>query len=221
MVRKKQSKKTKRGKYIIVEGIIGTGKTTQCKKLLRYLKKKHPNKKFIYTREPGGTEISEAIRRIVQGTRFIENMEPICEAYLYASSRAQSLRTVVKPALDKGVNVIADRSYITSISNSGGARGIGTKAVMTINKVAIKEVSPNLVIFIDLDLKTALTRISVHCRDKFESYGKSFYRKAVKGYTEASKLKILKRVWENVNGSGNEDAVFDRITKVVERKLKL
>lgn len=82
--------------YIIFEGIIGTGKTTQSKRLFEYLKEQYKDKEVIWTREPGGTEVSDEIRKVVQGTDFEEHMDPICEAYLYASSRAQSLRTVVK-----------------------------------------------------------------------------------------------------------------------------
>ncbi|KKU11155.1 MAG: Thymidylate kinase [Parcubacteria group bacterium GW2011_GWB1_46_8] len=88
--------------YIVFEGIVGTGKTTQSKRLFEYLKDRCLDKKIIWTREPGGTKISDAIRTIVQGTAFEENMEPICEICLYAASRAQSLRTVVKPVLDEG-----------------------------------------------------------------------------------------------------------------------
>ena len=83
--------------YIAFEGIVGTGKSTQSKKLYDFLKEQYPSKEVIWTREPGGTEIAQKIRECVQGTEYGEEMGPVCEAYLYAASRAQALRTVVKP----------------------------------------------------------------------------------------------------------------------------
>ena len=105
-----------KGKYIVFEGIVGTGKTTQSKKLYQYFKKQYPRKKIIWTYEPGDSEIANEIRKIVQGTNFNEKMDSICEAYLYASSRAQTLRTIIKPVLEKNGIVIADRSFITSLA---------------------------------------------------------------------------------------------------------
>jgi len=104
--------KTQHGFYIIFEGCHGTGKTTQSKKLFEFLKKKFPHKEIIWTREPGGGEITESIRKLVQGTKFSEEMDPHCEAYLYAASRAQSLRRIVKPVLEK--NGISFSSYNTT-----------------------------------------------------------------------------------------------------------
>ena len=88
--------------YIVFEGVIGSGKSTQTKLLANYFKEHYPKKQVIITNEPGGSEIANEIRRTVQGTHIKEGMEPVCEAYLYASSRAQTLRAVVKPVLDKG-----------------------------------------------------------------------------------------------------------------------
>ena len=73
-------------------------------------------------REPGSTGIAEAIRKLAQGTQFDEAMDPICEAYLFAAARAQLLKTIVKPAVDAGGIVIADRSFISSLAYQGRAR---------------------------------------------------------------------------------------------------
>ena len=113
------------GRYIVFEGVVGTGKTTQSKRLVEELKKQFPEKEVIWTREPGGSEIAEAIRTLVQATPFTEKMDPMCEAYLYASARAQSLRTVVLPVLAKGGIVVADRSFCSSVAWQGFGRGLG------------------------------------------------------------------------------------------------
>lgn len=102
--------------YIVFEGMVGSGKSTQSKKLFEYLQVKYPERKIIHVREPGSTIIAQEIRLLAQSRVFEEEMDPICEAYLYAASRAQSLRHMVKPTLDAGGIVIADRSFISSLA---------------------------------------------------------------------------------------------------------
>lgn len=85
--------------YIVFEGTVGTGKSTQSKILVEKLQAQYPDREMIRVREPGKTPIAEAIRTLVQGTEFSEDMDPICEAYLYSAARAQLINTVVVPAL--------------------------------------------------------------------------------------------------------------------------
>ncbi len=108
--------------YIVLEGVVGTGKTTQAKKLHTYFQALYPEKEVIIVREPGGTEIAETIRNVVQAQLFTEKMHPLTDAYLYASSRAQSLHSLVKPVLDNGGVVIADRSFGSSLAYQGRAQ---------------------------------------------------------------------------------------------------
>jgi dTMP kinase len=197
--------------YIAFEGIVGTGKTTQSKKLFEYLKDKYPDKKIIWTREPGGTEISEAIRNVVQGTKFKEEMEPVCEAYLYAASRAQSLRTIVKPVLDEGGVVISDRSVLTSLTNQAFGRKLDFDVAYEINKIAVGNIWPTHIIFIDLPLDTGLQRAFDTKGDKFESLGLDFYTKVRQGYDFVSKHKLFKDKFFCIDGVGAINEVFERI----------
>lgn len=199
----------KKGLYIVFEGIAGSGKSVQSNLLLARLQKQFPRKHIIRTREPGGSEIAGAIRRIVQATEFEEEMEPVCEAYLYAAARSHSLRKVVAPVLKRDGIVISDRSYITSIANQGSGRGLSTKLVMEINKVAVDGIVPDRVYFIDTDVKTALKRASDTTGDKFEKYEVDFYKKVVAGYKEAGRL--LKKVWVSIDGSGTVDDIHNKI----------
>jgi dTMP kinase len=102
--------------YIVFEGMVGSGKSTQSKRLFDYLKEKYPDWNIIHVREPGSTIIAQEIRLLAQAREFEEEMYPICEAYLYAAARAQLLHTVVHPTLDAGGIVISDRSFITSLA---------------------------------------------------------------------------------------------------------
>jgi dTMP kinase len=201
------------GNYIIFEGVVGTGKSTQATKLYEYLKKKYPQKEVILTREPGGSEIAETIRKLVQGTEFNEKMTSECEAYLYAASRAQTIKSIVKPVLDKDGIVISDRSFISSLAYQGFTRGLSIEKVLEINKIALNNVFPSLVIYINLDLKTGLGRTFDKEGDKFEKENISFFEKIDRGYIEVSLFPQFKNIWVNIDGSGDKEAVFNRIKK--------
>lgn len=102
--------------YIVFEGIVGSGKSTQSKKLVAYLQEKYLNTEILHVREPGSTPIAEDIRHLAQGREWDEIMHPLTNAYLYAAARAQTLHTVVRPALDRGAIVISDRSFLSSLA---------------------------------------------------------------------------------------------------------
>lgn len=103
--------------YIVLEGIVGSGKSTQVKKLVDFLSVRFPDREVLSVREPGSTPIAEDIRHLAQRKEWEnEEMSPITNAYLYAAARAQLLDTVIKPALEKGVIVISDRSFLSSLA---------------------------------------------------------------------------------------------------------
>lgn len=199
------------GCYIVFEGVVGTGKTTQSKRLVEELKKRFPEREIIWTREPGGSEIAEAIRVLVQGTPFTEAMDPICEAYLYASARAQSLRAVVAPVLNRGGIVISDRSFCTSIAWQGFGRGLELDTILKINESAVKDVLPDIIIEMDLDPTIGLQRTFDARGDKFETMPIEFFRSCVTGYHALAEHKLTKDRWHRIDGVGTPDEVFERV----------
>lgn len=204
-----------RGTYIVFEGVVGTGKTTQSKLLVERLKVAHSDREIVWTREPGGSEIAEAIRTVVQATPFEEKMHPICEAYLYAAARAQSLRAVVKPALERGAIVIADRSFCTSVAWQGAARGLGTDLVLAINEIAIRDCIPDLVIEIDLDPDIGLKRTFDAKGDKFESMPADFFRRCQEGYRELSEHPMFAGTWHRISGEGSIEEVSAKVDAIM------
>lgn len=108
--------------FVSFEGCEGVGKSTQLKLLKDYLES--TNQRAVYVREPGSTHISEQIRKIILNPEN-EEMTGVTEAYLYASSRAQLVREVIKPALERGELVVCDRYVDSSIAYQGYARGLG------------------------------------------------------------------------------------------------
>lgn len=101
--------------YIVFEGIVGSGKSTQSRKLVEFLRKKYGSEKIFHVREPGSTPIAEDIRHLCQSTEWTdEQMHPFTNAYLYAAARAQTLHSIVLPALESDQIVVSDRSFLSS-----------------------------------------------------------------------------------------------------------
>ena len=141
------SKHEKRGKFITFEGCDGCGKSTQLALFDQYLtSEKIPH---IFTREPGGGKISEAIRNLLLDGKNSE-MTDECEALLYAAARVQHLHDRVEPALRAGKLVICDRYVDSSVAYQAGGRGLPEEFVRQINAAALGNYLPDATVFIDL-----------------------------------------------------------------------
>lgn len=208
----------KAGIYIVFEGIVGSGKTTHSKFLAQRLKEEFPKKEVIWTREPGGSEIAGAIRKIVQSTEFEEEMDAVCETYLFAAARAHTLRKIVQPAIKRGAIVISDRSYITSVAYQGEGRGLDPKEVLEVNKVAVDGISPDVVFFLDVAPGTSLARTRDTIGDKFERFDLNFFSRAMEGYDYARK--VFKGKWIDIDGSKQITEVHEKIWSAVLKLLE-
>lgn len=209
--------------YIAFEGILGSGKSTQSKKLLDYLRYEFPEKDIVWTKEPGGTEIADSIREVVTTPDFVEEIEPICEAHLFAASRAQSLRKLVKPSLDSGAVVISDRCFISSLVNQAYGKGLDFEIVFDINKYAIKDIVPDYFFYIKIDVETGLSRAREreHNRHVYLDYDTDFYNKVLNGYDLVSKNQSFKDKWLTIDGTGTPDEVFERVKTAFKEKINL
>jgi dTMP kinase len=154
--------------YIVLEGIVGSGKSTQVKKLVEYFEQnpREPSlsqwgikPKVIRVREPGTTPIAEDIRHLAQAKSWEdETMHPLTNAYLYAAARAQTLETIVRPALTRGDIIISDRSWLSSCAIQGEAQGLSIERILEINVAIISDILPDLIIYLDIDIDLALAR---------------------------------------------------------------
>ena len=205
-----------KGCYIVFEGVVGTGKTTQSKRFAEALQQHFPDREVIWTREPGGDAVAEAIRELVQARSFTVVMDPVCEAYLFAAARAQSLRSIVRPAIDRGAIVIADRNYVSSVAFQGFGRGLGIETILKINEEAIKICAPNFVVHLDIPLDDALARTSDRLGDKFESLDRAFFEKVARGYAVMAEHPFLKDVWHHVDARGSVGDVYARIEALIK-----
>jgi dTMP kinase len=206
--------------YIVLEWMVGTGKTTQTKLLFDALKREYPAREVLMVREPGSTEIAQAIRQVVQWTKFDEVMHPLTEAYLYAASRAQLLHTVVRPALDRGAIVISDRSVLSSLAYQGGAQGVSIEDILSLNELALRGSEADIIFGLSVDIDTALSRTFDTAGDKFESYGREFFERVVSAYEKVSQMPIFASNWQNIDASWDIDSIHKIMFGLVQTKIE-
>jgi dTMP kinase len=162
------------GKFITFEGIEGSGKSTQVKLLVKYLEAH--DIPYITTREPGGTPIAEAIRKILLDPACAE-MLPETELLLYNASRAQHTGELILPALKAGKIVICDRYYDSTYAYQGAARDLEIEIIDTLTRYATFNTVPELTILLDLPVEQGLARIKERSLDRLEQEDISFHEK--------------------------------------------
>lgn len=171
----------------------------------------------IHVREPGSTPIAEDIRHLAQSKEWEDEvMHPLTNAYLYAAARAQTLHTVVVPALSAGNIVVSDRCFLSSCAIQWEAQWIGINRVLWINKEAVWKVLPDIILYLDIDIDTALSRTSDLSWDKFERESKEFYQKIVGWYEKCAKWKKLAWLFHRIDANASEDEVFARILRQLD-----
>ncbi|GAC1643236.1 MAG: dTMP kinase [Ktedonobacteraceae bacterium] len=147
-----------RGQLISFEGLDGAGKSTQMRLLEQWLTSRSIS--YIHTREPGGTPFGVEIRRILFNHPEF-TITPLAEAFLFQADRAQHFSTVVLPMLEKGIHVLTDRCFDSSIAYQGVARGVGAELVLQISMLATQQHVPDLTILLDLDSTQVHARTDV------------------------------------------------------------
>ena len=170
-----------KGAFISFEGIDGCGKSTQVKLLLEKLDKEDIACSLV--REPGGTQVSEEIRSVLLKTRT-ENMSSRAEALLMTASRAQLTKEKIKPALEDGICIIADRYKDSTLAYQGGGRGINIEYLIELNNFATYDLDPDLTILIDISSVEAKNRSVVSDPDRIESVGLEFQEEVRNLYLE-------------------------------------
>lgn len=158
-----------RGLFISFEGGDGAGKSTQAARLTTNLAAQ--GRQVLRTFEPGDTELGRQLRQLVQHG---EDMSARTEALLYAADRAHHVHTVVRPALEKGVDVITDRYLDSSVAYQGVGRGLGVTQVEELSLWAAEGLLPDLTVLLDLDPQIGLGRITGN-PDRLERAGSAFH----------------------------------------------
>ena len=173
------------GIFITLEGIDGTGKSTHARRLASYLRKR--GIPIVLSREPGGTEVGEQIRRLLLNPKICR-MSSLTELTLMYAAREQHLEEVVRPALARGRVVISDRYNDASFAYQGYGRMLGMQTVRAIDRIICGTTQPDLTLLLDLDPQAALARArkrNIRHRVKhtrFENHGLKFQKRVRTGY---------------------------------------
>ena len=203
-----------KGKFITFEGCEGVGKSRQIKLLEEYLKDN--GIKYYFTREPGGTAISEQIRSVILDGKNTE-MTDECEALLYAAARAQLIRQEIEPRLQNGELVFCDRYVDSSLAYQGKARGLGYEFIKSINSYAFKNAMPDLTVFLDLSPENAFKRKGgVDGTDRLELSGMDFHNKVYEGYLELAKT--YRDRFAVIDASGTKEETHSKIIAALKAK---
>lgn len=164
--------------FIVFEGLDNTGKSTQARLLKEYLESK--GHRVCLTREPGGTPISEDIRKIILDPKNT-TLIPETEALLYAASRIQHVEEVIMPMLLNDVIVICDRYVYSSIAYQAYGRQLGVEFIKSINKLAISVCMPNITFLLELSPEERSNR-TVLLKDRIENENDEFYKRVAYGF---------------------------------------
>ena len=208
--------------FITLEGIEGSGKTTQLENIVEFMNDRHYE--YVVTREPGGTAIGKEIRAILLSPDT-KNLNSLTELLLYAADRAQHVKEVIIPTLDSGKTVICDRFFDATTAYQGFARGLDMKQIKILHEIILGSLKPDITLLFDLPpetgLKRAWTQINNGGRSenetRFEKEMISFHEKVRKGY-----LKIANTEHERfhiIDASKNVGQVKKAIIDILSDKM--
>jgi len=223
---------SRRGKFITFEGLDGTGKSTQMRKLAGALRA--AGHKVVETREPGGTATGEKIRKVLLDSATAE-LAPLAEMALMFASRAQHIAEVILPALDRGQIVLCDRFTDSTEAYQGSGRKLGTEVVLKLHGALCRDLQPDLTILLESDPAKSVGRARRRNRqsadranksgnkhvdeNRFEQQSRGFFSRVREGYLAIAAREPQRVV--AVDARGTPAQTHRRIIEVVGRKLKL
>ena len=201
-----------KGKFYTFEGIDGCGKSTQLARVAERLRVN--GAACLVTREPGGTAVSEKIRELLISPDN-KGMRSETELLLYLAARAQHVREVIIPAVDRGETVLCDRFEQATFAYQGGGRGLDVDAIRCINKFATGGIAPDMTFIIDIPVETSQERLNKigKGKDRMESAGALFFERVRAGYVNAAsadprRIKLL-------DGTKGVDELTDEILEAI------
>ncbi len=209
------------GYFLTFEGLDGSGKTTQLRKLTSWLEARgeHP----LLTRQPGGTKTGDRIRSLLLDSKT-EGLAPLTELGLMFADRAQTIAEVIKPALERGEIVLCDRFTDSTEAYQGGGRELGSEVVLALHRTMCGGLDPDLTILLLPDFEASLERArrrnarpGTVDESRFEREGNEFYRRVFDKYREIAAREPVRVMV--VDGDQPIEEVHQNIVRLIEERL--
>ena len=205
------------GRFLVLEGIDGCGKTTQLKQLAQWLPVSGlmPAGATLHlTREPGGTPLGQALRELLLHPPQASAPSPTAELLLYAADRAQHVEQLIRPALVRGDWVLSDRFSGSTLAYQGDGRGLDVSTIRDLERIATAGVTPDLTLWLDLPIAESLRRRQTQTADRIEAEGTAFLARVAEGFRRLA----AERGWAAVAADRTPDQVQQAIRAQVEAK---
>ena len=195
-----------RGRFVVLEGIDGCGKTTQLEALRRWLPSSGllgSGAEVVVTREPGGTALGAALRQLLLHPPGEAAPEPMAELLLYAADRSQHVEQCIRPALAAGHWVLSDRFSGSTAAYQGYGRGLDLASIAQLEQLATGGLAPDLTLWLELPLAESLRRRGERRADRIEASGEAFLQRVIDGFSALA----AGRGWQRVDATAAPEQV--------------
>ncbi len=207
----------KKGFFISLEGGEGAGKSTQNKRIVEWLSKQGST--VVEAREPGGTIVSEQIRRVLLDTRNA-GLNATAELLMMFAARSQLVQEVILPALVEGKVIVCDRFADASYAYQGGGRQLGAETVAVIEKLVLKDLEPDLTLLFDVPVELGMKRVAVRGEaDRFEIESIGFFERVRNAYLERAVANPHR--FRIIDASQEEDKVWQQVKTILQESAGL
>tara|TARA_B100000945_G_scaffold191763_1_gene154019 strand:- start:182 stop:820 length:639 start_codon:yes stop_codon:yes gene_type:complete len=203
-----------KGKFIVIEGIDGCGKTTQINEISQWLPNSGlmgRNSKLITTREPGGSQLGKQLRDIILDNNDNNKPSSLAELLLYSADRAEHVAKIISPALKKENWVISDRFSDSTLAYQGYGRNINLEIIKNIESIVCQGETPDLTIFLEISPEESILRRKNEIPDRMESEGIKFLENVNKGFQLIAKEKN----WKVISASQNIKTISNQIKETL------
>ena len=203
------------GRLLVLEGIDGCGKTTQLRHLANWLPRSGlmpEGARLHLTREPGGTALGIALRKLVLHPPGDASPEPLAELLLYAADRAQHVAQLIRPALEQGHWVLSDRFSGSTLAYQGYGRELDLDLIQQLEQIATAGLVPDLTFWLELSVEESLVRRDARSNDRIEAEGVDFLTRVATGFAVLAR----ERSWVQLQA----DQQVESVSSALESQLK-
>jgi len=208
-----------KGKFIVFEGIDGSGKTTQINQLSKWLISTDlipENNKLVITREPGGTKLGKSIRSLLLDTSIEKSPDSITELLLYAADRSQHVNEIIRPTLDQGDWVISDRFCGSTLAYQGYGRKLDINLIKDLEAIATQGIAPDITFLLDIPIEESIRRRRNRKDDRIEKEGREFLSNVSIGFQALSEDSN----WKKISAIDSKEKIISEIKSEIKKLIK-